>query len=292
MSGGHSCRHTDLVSVELSRHPGRQLVVSASVSVISGPDRELVDPPQHGPHHAILNQATLVKPKFGGRHPLAEITDCCAVGEGGYEGVDVTERRSHQTLSPGDGCHQVLPKLLVRPELGQGGGDGVHVAVLEDGGEANHVVVDQVLDTGPHKAGAHIRQTGNLGNVVEPVYVRQYLGGGQVPLVRAELGVRLCEDGDVVGIHRGGIMASVGHTQLEAVLATLHHTPGGLAVKVIVNLLQHPLNNLFSIIMILGTRQQHTFLLQVDKELTQLSDNRLKLNCSGPWVTDNTKIEQ
>ena len=78
-----------------------------------GPDRVLVHTPQHASHYAILNKARLVKTEFWRRHPLTEITDCGAVGEGGYEGVDVTEGRRHQTVPPGNGCHQVLPELLV-----------------------------------------------------------------------------------------------------------------------------------------------------------------------------------
>ena len=79
---------------------------------------------------------------------------------------------------------------------------------------------------------------------------------------------------------------------MEAVLVALRLTSDGLAVEVIVNLLQHPLNDLLSIIVILRAGQQHTLLLQIDKELTQLPDNRFELDSSGPWVTDNTEVEQ
>ena len=137
MSRRHSCRHTDLISVELSRHPGGQLGVSADVSV-SGPDRVFVHASQHSSHHAILNQTRLVEPKFSRRHSLAEITDGGAVGEGGDEGVDISEG-GKVALLPGDVGQEVLLELPVSPEDGDERGDGVDVAVLEDGGYANNL---------------------------------------------------------------------------------------------------------------------------------------------------------
>ncbi len=93
----------------------------------------------------------------------------------------------------------------------------------------SHLVIHQVLDASPDQTGAHVRESGDLCDVIEAVNVGQYLGCGQVPLLapRAVVtGLSSHEDGDVMRVDMGRVMARRGDAQLEAVLATLNHAAG------------------------------------------------------------------
>ena len=162
VDGGDTSGHTDLVRVVVPRHPGGELAVSCSL--LLGPDRILVNSPEEAAKHTELHQAGLVEAHLAGRHPLAQILHRRPVGEGGDEGVDISEG-GEVALLPGDVGQEVLLELPVSPEDGDERGDGVDVAVLEDGGDPNnlnqtmlllesipvsllaYLVIDQVLNT-------------------------------------------------------------------------------------------------------------------------------------------------
>ena len=165
VGGGDPGGHADLVSVVVPRHPGGELTVSPSALLLS-PDWILVDSPEEAAQHTELHQAGLVEAQLAGRHSLAQILHRRPVGEGGDEGVDISEG-GEVALLPGDVGQEVLLELPVSPEDGDERGDGVDVAVLEDGGDPynlnqtmlilesilyplSHLVIDQVLNTSSH----------------------------------------------------------------------------------------------------------------------------------------------
>ena len=81
--------------------------------------------------------------------------------------------------------------------------------------------------------------------------------------------------------------------ELETVLSVLHDTPAQV-VDVTVDLHKHVLDLVQLVrLVVLDTRgQEETLLLQVDKELAQLPDERLELDRSGPGKADNAEVEE